>query len=241
MERFAVFVPKLLRRQECFLPESSRSCKGCAEALAVRHVCKGLGSADVLEKGEWMIPWEQSIPDLEGSVRRRYFLPALLRIPKTGGQVLSICFDNEAGTDNRERGKWFWKKHMPAVAVADGIPYVATACPSYPFDLVAKIKEGYSFQGDAYIHLLCPCPVGWGFEPNLSVKMGKLAVESNLFPIYEVVHNRLSLSVETPRPRPVNEYFRTQGRFKDLSDTIVDEIQSMVTQEYAKLKSAVLL
>jgi pyruvate ferredoxin oxidoreductase beta subunit len=241
MERFTVFVPKLLPRQECFLPGSPHSCKGCAEALAIRHVYKGLGSADIIEKGEWKIPWKQSISDLEGPARIEMFLPALLRIPKTGERVLSICFDNEACTDNTVRGKEFWKKHMPAVAIADGIPYVATACPSYPFDLMAKVKEGYRFQGDAYIHVLCPCPVGWGFESSLSIKIGKLAVESNLFPLYEVVQNRLSMSVETPKPRLVKEYFRSQERFKGLSDTVVAEIQCMVSQEYEKLKSTVLL
>ena len=241
MERFTVFVPKLLPRQECFLPESPNTCKGCGEALAIRHVYKGLDSADVIGKGEWKIPWEHSMSDLEGPARREMFLPALLRIPKTEGSILSICFDNEALTDNTGRGKGFWKKHMPAVAIADEIPYVATACPSYPFDLMAKVKEGYCFQGDAYIHVLCPCPVGWGFESSRSIKIGKLAVESNLFPLYEVVHNRLSMSVETPKPRPVKEYFGSQGRFKDLSDTIVDAIQSMVSQEYEKLTSAVLL
>jgi len=89
--------------------------------------------------------------------------------------------------------------------------------------------------------VLCPCPAGWGFEPNLSIKIGKLAVESNLFPLYEVIHNRLSMSVVTPKPRPAREYFRSQGRFKDLSDTAVDEIQAMVNEEYKKLTSAVLL
>lgn len=238
MDRYAVFVPKLLPREECFLPDAPVSCKGCGEAMAVRQVYKAL-AADVIQKGTWKIPWKQPLPELKGSEKGEMFSPSLLRIPKARKQVLSICFDNEALMVKGDLGKAFWKKHMPAVAVADGVYYVATACPGYPFDLMEKVRKAYHAPGDAFLHILCPCPVGWDFDASLSVKIGKLAVDSTLFPLYEVINGKYFLTIETPQPRPVKDYIRYQGRCKDLTEAAVDEIQKMVKLDYQKLLSTV--
>ena len=127
---------------------------------------------------------------------------------------------------------------MPAVAVAEGVPYVATASPGYPFDLIAKVKKACSAPGDAYIHILCPCPAGWAFDPSLSVQVGKLAVDSNLFPLYEVVQGTYFINVAVPQPRPVKDYMRQQERFQKLSDTDLAEIQKLVAIEYSRLSAS---
>ena len=57
-------------------------------------------------------------------------------------------------------GQVTWKKNMPAIAAAHDIPYVATACPSYPVDLMDKVVKGIATKGPAYIHILSVCPVG---------------------------------------------------------------------------------
>jgi pyruvate ferredoxin oxidoreductase beta subunit len=235
MERYAVFVPKLLPREECFLPDAPVSCKGCGESMAVRQVYKVLG-AELIKKGTWKIPWKQQVQELKGGEKADGFMPALLRIPKEGKQVLSVCFDNEARTEKGAVAKQFWEKRMPAVAVAEGIGYVATACPGYPFDLMEKVKKACSAPGDAYIHILCPCPVGWGFDSSLSVKIGKLAVESNLFPLYEVVRGICFMTIETPQPREVKDYMRLQERFKNYTDSDIQEIQNMLRVEYSRIK-----
>ncbi len=233
MDRFAVFVPKLLPREESFLPDAPISCKGCGEALAVRLVYKALGSA-MISTGTWKIPFKPPLAELRGSKKTGQAMPSLLRLPKEDKGILTMCFDNEAQTGNAIE-KDFWKKPMPAVAVAEGIPYVATASPGYPFDLIAKVKKACSAPGDAYLHILCPCPVGWAFDSNLTVTIGRLAVESQVFPLYEVAQGVCFLTVTILQPRPVNQYMRLQGRFEQFSDADRAEIQQMIDHEYARL------
>jgi pyruvate ferredoxin oxidoreductase beta subunit len=171
--------------------------------------------------------------------------------------LLYICFDNEAYMNTgiqrssatpfgastttspagkKSIGQKTWKKNMPAIAVAHNIPYVATACHSYPFDMMDKVKKGLAVNGPAYIHVLSVCPTGWRSAPDLSVRLGRLAVESGVFPLYEVEDGKYKLTVDISPLRPVQDYLSTQGRFRHLSDDMVKEIQARVTKEYKLLK-----
>ncbi len=136
-------------------------------------------------------------------------------------------------------GQVTWKKNMPAIAVAHDIPYVATACPSYPFDLMDKVAKGVATNGPAYIHILSVCPIGWRSPSDLSVRIGRLAVETGIFPLYEVENGKYKLSLDFPKLRPINEYMELQGRFRHLSQDVISEIQQRVRAEYAKLKERV--
>ena len=75
---------------------------------------------------------------------------------------------------------------MPSIIAAHGIHYVATASASYPLDLFDKIVKAKTIKGPKYLHAHTPCPAGWGFDPRYSVKIGKLAVETGLFDLYEI-------------------------------------------------------
>ncbi|MFC1993519.1 pyruvate synthase subunit PorB [Chloroflexota bacterium] len=170
---------------------------------------------------------------------------------------LYICFDNEAymntgiqrssstpfgaSTTTSPAGKvsmgqFTWKKNMAAIAAAHDIPYVATACPSYPFDMMEKVKKGALTKGPAYVHILSVCPTGWRCPTDLVVKMGRLAVETGMFPLYEVENGKYKLSMDLPELRPVNDYMKLQGRFRHLSEDTLNEIQRRIKEEYAKLK-----
>jgi pyruvate ferredoxin oxidoreductase beta subunit len=133
-------------------------------------------------------------------------------------------------------GQVTWKKNMAAIAAAHDIPYVATACPSYPFDLMEKVKKGARTPGPAYIHVLAVCPTGWRSAPDLSIRLGRLAVETGIFPLYEVVDGDYRITIDVPELRPVEEYFRLQGRFRHLTKDMIEKIQTRVTREYEKLK-----
>jgi pyruvate ferredoxin oxidoreductase beta subunit len=173
---------------------------------------------------------------------------------------LYLCFDNEAymntgiqrssatpygaSTTTAPAGKLSigqttWKKNLPEIAVAHNIPYVATACPGYPFDLMNKVKKGGEVKGPAYVHILSPCPTGWRSPTNLSVKISKLAVETAIFPLYEVENGRYRLNVDPAKLKPVEEYLKPQGRFRHLMERDIKEIQEHVNEEYAKLKAKV--
>ncbi len=133
-------------------------------------------------------------------------------------------------------GQVTWKKNMPAIAVAHDIPYVATACPSYPIDLVNKVKRAAKTKGPAYIHILSVCPTGWRSPIDMSIRLGRLAAETGVFPLYEVVNGRYRLTIDFPQLRPIKDYFKYQGRFRHLTDEMVSQIEERVHREYQNLK-----
>jgi hypothetical protein len=211
---------------------------GCGVALGVRHLYKALEENNsCLEGASWEIPWAQLLPgslaksqkDVKGEIR-----PALLRIEKEGNSSLLICFDNEATEEKPPLS--VLTKRFPAVAVARGFHYVATACPSYPFDLIDKVRRAMGSEGNCYLHILSPCPVGWDFESELTVNIGRLAVETAVFPLFEVVTGSSRLTVDHPAIRPVGEYLKAQKRFSHFKQKEINSIQDQVDREYAKLR-----
>jgi pyruvate ferredoxin oxidoreductase beta subunit len=184
-------------------------------------------------------------------------LQALSGALERGHNMIYICTDNEAYMNTGIQrssstpfgastttspvgkvtmGQMTWKKNMPAIAAAHKIPYVATACPSYPIDLVQKVKKAANTEGPAYLHILAVCPTGWRSAPDLSIKLGRLAVETGVFPLYEVEKGRYRLSMDFPKLRPIREYFKLQGRFRHLTENMVEEIEKQIHQEYQELK-----
>jgi pyruvate ferredoxin oxidoreductase beta subunit len=133
-------------------------------------------------------------------------------------------------------GQVTWKKNMPAIAAAHNIPYVATACPSYPIDLIQKVKKAAEIKGAAYIHILSVCPTGWRSAPELSIKLGRLAVETGIFPLYEVERGQYRLNIDFPNLKPIKEYVKLQGRFRHLTDEMIEEIEKRVHKEYEQLR-----
>jgi pyruvate ferredoxin oxidoreductase beta subunit len=129
------------------------------------------------------------------------------------------------------------KKNRAAIVAAHEIPYVATACPSYPFDMMEKVKKGLAVNGPAFINVFSVCPTGWRSAVDLSVRLGRLAVQTGVFPLYEVVNGKYKITVEPSPMRPVLDYLKPQGRFRHLSENDVKEIQERTIREYNMLKA----
>jgi pyruvate ferredoxin oxidoreductase beta subunit len=184
-------------------------------------------------------------------------IQALSGALERGHDFLYICFDNEAymntgiqrssatpfgaSTTTSPAGKVSigqvtWKKNMPAIVAAHNIPYVATACPSYPFDLMTKVEKGVATSGPAYIHILSVCPTGWRCATDLTIRIGRLAVETGIFPLYEIENGKYRLNFDFPQLKPVTDYMKLQGRFRHLSEDVINKIQQRVSADYAKLK-----
>jgi len=184
-------------------------------------------------------------------------LQALSGAFERGHNFVYVCYDNEAymntgiqrssatpfgaATTRSPAGKLkpgqvTWKKNMPEIAVAHNIPYVATACSSYPFDLIKKVEKAARIQGPAYVHILSICPTGWRLPPDKAIWIGRLAVETGVFPLYEVEQGKYRITQDVGELRPVKEYLKPQGRFRHLTDELVEDIQKRVTEEYNKLK-----
>jgi pyruvate ferredoxin oxidoreductase beta subunit len=185
-------------------------------------------------------------------------LQALSGALERGHNFTYICFDNEAYMNTgiqrssstpfgastttspagkKSIGQFSWKKNMPAIAAAHDIPYVATACHSYPFDLMEKVKKAINTPGPAYLQVLSVCPTGWRCPTDLTVRIGRLAVETGVFPLYSIENGEYKLSVDYPELKPLREYTKLQGRFRHLSEAKLDQIQERVIKEYAKLKA----
>jgi len=185
-------------------------------------------------------------------------LQALSGAFERGHNFVYVCYDNEAymntgiqrssatpfgaSTTTSPAGKLkpgqvTWKKNMPEIAVAHNIPYVATACPSYPFDLIKKVEKAARISGPAYVHILSICPTGWRIPPNKAIWIGRLAVETGVFPLYEVENGKYRITVDVGELRPVKEYLKPQGRFRHLTDDLIEEIQKRVIDDYNKLKA----
>jgi pyruvate ferredoxin oxidoreductase beta subunit len=99
-----------------------------------------------------------------------------------------------------------------------------------------KVKKGARAHGPAYIHVLAVCPTGWRSAPDLSIRLGRLAVETGIFPLYEVVDGKYKITIDVPKLRPVEDYFRLQGRFRHLTKDMIETIQQRVQREYDRLK-----
>jgi pyruvate ferredoxin oxidoreductase beta subunit len=132
-------------------------------------------------------------------------------------------------------GQHTQKKNMPQIAVAHNIPYVATACPSYPFDLMDKVRRAAEMPGPAYVHIMSVCPTGWRIPPEDAIKYGRLAVESCMFPLYEVVNGKYRLTYKPEPILPLKEYLSGQGRYRHLTETEIGKIESMVKSDYEKI------
>jgi pyruvate ferredoxin oxidoreductase beta subunit len=184
-------------------------------------------------------------------------LQALSGAMERGHDMLFVCFDNEAymntgiqrssGTPmgastttapagKISSGQKTWKKNMAEIMVAHNIPYVATACPSYPLDFIRKVEKAKGIKGPSYIHCFSVCPTGWRCGSHLAIAMGRLAVESGVFPLYEVENGKYKVSSEMPKKlKPVKDYFKGQGRFRHLGEAEIQVIQHKVESEYQKI------
>ena len=183
-------------------------------------------------------------------------MQALSGALERGHNFIYFCFDNEAYMNtgiqrssstpygaatttspagSKSIGQSTWKKNMAAIAVAHGAPYVATASPAYPMDLMNKVKKASLVPGPAYIHIYSPCPTGWRCGIEESIEVAKLATQTKVFPLYEVIDGQYFLSRKVAKPKPVTDYFKIQRRFRHLTDVDVQKIQARLDLEYEEL------
>jgi pyruvate ferredoxin oxidoreductase beta subunit len=141
-------------------------------------------------------------------------------------------------------GKLQRKKPLAEIVAAHKIPYVATVEPSNYRDFITKFRKALEVEGPAFVHAFSPCPRGWRSATGQSIALSKLAVETGLHPLYEVINGEewimSSASKNLKELKPVDEYFKTQGQFKHLfSPEWTDfrkSIQEMVNHDWELLK-----
>jgi pyruvate ferredoxin oxidoreductase beta subunit len=171
-----------------------------------------------------------------------------------GDDVLYVCYDNEgymntgvqrsgatppfARTANTkplgdEPGAAVGQgKNVPLIALAHEIPYVATATVAELRDLEAKVERAMELRGPRYIHVLVPCPLGWGADAKDTIRIARLAKETGLFPVFEAEGGEVVGVSPIRRRVPVEDYLKVQRRFAHLfgdppRDDIVARLQAM--------------
>lgn len=154
-----------------------------------------------------------------------------------GDKFTYICYDNEAYMNTgyqrsgatpfgawtsttpvgeKIKGKRIFKKPIENIFAEHNIPYIATANIAFAKDMYDKVKKSFKFDGPSFINIFTTCQPGWKHEPNLAIRVARLAVETGLWPLYEIENGKFKLNMK-PKFKPIEEYLRLQGRFKHLS------------------------
>jgi len=160
--------------------------------------------------------------------------------------MLQICIDNEAymntgiqksgltpygaWTTTTPTGKESNKKDVPMIIASHKVHYVATASVAYPQDLARKLEKAKTIKGFKFLHTVIPCPTGWRFDPAKAVEVTRLGIDTWVNPLYEVEEGILKVSRKT-EAKPVREYLKTQGRFRQLTDEQINYIQGEVDKK----------
>ncbi len=129
------------------------------------------------------------------------------------------------------------KKDIVAIMAAHRIPYLATATLAFPDDFIRKVLKAKAIKGTRFINMLAPCPTGWRFSPNLTVKLTRMAVQSGLFPLLEVENGLNWTLMEMKERIPVREYLKMQGRFSHMTEADIEAVQKEVDEEWELLMS----
>lgn len=185
---------------------------------------------------------------LSGAVERRH-------------RILYICYNNEAymntgiqrsgatplgantttapvGTKIPE-GKNKPRKDLTAIMVAHNLPYVAQTAIGFWNDLMTKVQKALAVAGPTFINVLQPCQLGWGYKPELTTELGRLAAETCIWPIYEVTDGIYKINYKPREKKPVSEWFKLQARFRHLfspeNKNILDMIQQDIDKNWEKL------
>jgi pyruvate/2-oxoacid:ferredoxin oxidoreductase beta subunit len=134
------------------------------------------------------------------------------------------------------KGKQMKKKNIPMIFAAHGVPYVATASVGYPEDLIAKINYGKTVKGFKMIIIHSPCPVGWRYDPAQTIQVARLAVQSGVWPLFEILDGeQMKLTYKPRELKPVGEYLKPQARFRHVTDEQIAGIQADTTKKWEKL------
>ena len=175
-----------------------------------------------------------------------------------GTNFIFACYDNEAYMNTGVQrsgstppgaystttpdGKTGYKKNMAKILEAHGIPYVATAISSFPLDLYEKFINAKSILGPKYIHILAPCPPGWGYEPSKSIEIGRLAVQTGFWPLYEVIEGKFQLSrdskkyINPDKRKPIELYLKAQKRFSSVSQDDINNYKSYINDLWIEIE-----
>jgi len=188
-------------------------------------------------------------------------LQSLSGAMERGHRMLYICYNNEAymntgiqrssatprgahtttaPTGKKRQGKQQNKKDLTQIMAAHNIPYVAQSYVGNWNDFITKVQKALSVDGPSFINILTPCRLGWNYKPEDTMEIARLAVETCIWPSYEVENGVYKINVKPREKKPVTEFLKLQGRFKHLfkpdNAYILEEIQKDVDEKWLLLQ-----
>ena len=184
-------------------------------------------------------------------------IQALSGAVERDNDFIYICYDNEAYMNTgiqrssaTPKGAWTTttpaqhpkltpKKNMVEIMAAHRIRYAATASVAYPDDLKAKVRKAKKTKGTRFIHILSPCPPGWRYSPELTIKLARMAVDCRVFPLYEVENGIDYRMTVEPKGVPVGDYVKMQGRFRHLTAKEIELMGETIDAEWNRLLTKV--
>jgi len=168
--------------------------------------------------------------------------------------ILYVCCDNEAyqNTGNQRSSATPWggvtstnplplpkmerKKNLMQIIAGHHVQFAATATVAFPDDLIRKVAKAKKIRGFKFLHLLAPCPTGWKYRSESTIEISRLAVDTNVFPLFEVENGTKFTITRDPQNIPVEEYLKLQDRYTHLVPEQVDAIQKDVNTNWNRLK-----
>lgn len=188
-------------------------------------------------------------------------LQSLSGAMERGHRMLYICYNNEAYMNTgiqrsgatpkgahtttapagkKRQGKVQNKKDLTQIMIAHDIPYVAQSYVGNWNDFMTKVQKALAVEGPSFINILTPCRLGWGYKPEYTMEIARLAVETCVWPSYEVENGVYKVNVEPKVKKPVTEFLKLQIRFKHLfkpeNTCILEEIQKSVDEKWTFLQ-----
>jgi pyruvate ferredoxin oxidoreductase beta subunit/oxalate oxidoreductase subunit beta len=124
-------------------------------------------------------------------------------------------------------GKKLFPKDLPKMLAHSHpeLKYLATTSVAYQVDLMNKVRKGLNADGPAFLYIHAPCPKGWSFPSEKTIELGKLAVETGMFQLYELEAGEYKLTYKPSKLKPVAEYIKHQGRFSHLQPEHIEKLQ----------------
>jgi pyruvate ferredoxin oxidoreductase beta subunit len=187
-------------------------------------------------------------------------LQALSGTMERGHDVVYLCYDNNAYANTggqrssatplgasattspagtQSPGKLQWRKDLTKILTAHNIPYVAQASPSRWQDMYNKAKKAFEVEGPAFLNILCLCPTEWKYDESKGIELAKTAVDTCVWPLYEVENGKYKLNYKPKEKKPILEWIKPQGRFRHLfkeeNAWLLEEFQKKVDEEWEEL------
>ncbi len=178
-------------------------------------------------------------------------LQSLSGMLERGDRVLYICYDNEAymntgiqassstpfgaSTTTTPAGKPVNHKDLLGIVRAHNIHYCASASIANLPDLRKKVGKAKRTDGPSFLHIHCPCPTGWGYDPAKSIEVCRKAIQTGAWVLCEYEDGDITVNVKPAQLKPLADYVKMQSRFRNMSDEEIKIAEAQIAEHFRTL------